>query len=63
MTWGRLKALVEQYGIFDDDTEVMVYNEEKLFCETEDDLEVDFKDRIVLAIKDYSKDWDEDGKG
>lgn len=56
MTWGKLKALVEWYGIFDDNTEVMVYNEKKLFCETEDDLEVDIKDRIVLAIKDYGKD-------
>lgn len=30
-----------------------------LFCETADELAVDFKDRIVLAIKKYSKDSDE----
>lgn len=62
MTWGKLKALVEWYSFFDDDTEVMICNEKGLFCETEDDLAVDFKDRIVLAIKDYSKIQNEDGE-
>lgn len=59
MTWGKLKALVEWHRFFDDDTEVMIRNEKGLFCETEDDLAVDFKDRIVLAVKDYSKDYNE----
>lgn len=55
MTWGELKKSVEEFGVFDDDTEVMVYNEKHLFCETEDELGVDMKDRIVLVIKDYGK--------
>lgn len=59
MTWGMLKALVEWHGYFDDGTEVMIQNENGLFCETADELAVDFKDRVVLAIKKYSKDSDE----
>lgn len=60
MTWGMLKALVDWHGYFDDDTEVMIQNEKGLFCETTDELAVDFKDRIVLAIQKYSKDLDQD---
>ena len=60
MTWGMLKALVEWNSCFDDDTEVMIQDENGLFCETADELAVDFKDRIVLAIKKYSKDSYED---
>lgn len=57
MTWKELKEKVEKYKFFDDDTEVMVYDHEKnLYIETDNELEFDFKGRIVLSINKKKND-------
>lgn len=56
MTWGRLKEIVEEYHLFNDDTEIIIYDgKQQLRHKTGDLLYHDAKERIVLVIKDYGK--------